>query len=81
MQNAEQLRARAQQCFLWARVAGDRMVAAKFAALGSAYLVMAGELTAKPVLRVVAGQDLRDAACAPAMRPNTAPRSTEVAPA
>jgi hypothetical protein len=75
------LRARARQCFLWSRVAGDRMVAAKFAALGHAYLAMAREFATKPALRVVAGQDLRDAACAPAMRPNTAPRSTEVAPA
>ena len=81
MQSAEQLRVRAQQCFLWSRVASDRMVAAKFAALGRAYLAMAGEFAAKPALRLVAGQDLRDAACAPAIRPNTAPRSTEVAPA
>ena len=81
MQSAEQLRVRAQQCFLWSRVASDRMVAAKFAALGRAYLAMAGEVAAKPALRVAAGQDVRDVACSPAMRPNTAPRSTEVAPA
>lgn len=81
MQSAEQLRVRAQQCFLWSRVASDRMVAAKFAALGRAYLAMAGEFAAKPALRVAAGQDMRDVACSPAMRPNTAPRSTEVAPA
>ena len=81
MQSAEQLRVRAQQCFLWSRVASDRMVAAKFAALGRAYLAMAGEFAAKPALRLVAGQDVCDVACSPAMRPNTAPRSTEVAPA
>ena len=81
MQSAEQLRVRAQQCFLWSRVASDRMVAAKFAALGRAYLAMAGEFAAKPALRLVAGQDVHDVACSPAMRPNTAPRSTEVAPA
>jgi len=81
MQSAEQLRVRAQQCFLWSRVASDRMVAAKFAALGRAYLAMAGEFAAKPALRLVAGQDVRDVACSPAMRPNTAPRITEVAPA
>jgi len=81
MQSAEQLRVRAQQCFLWSRVASDRMVAAKFAALGRAYLAMAGEFAAKPALRLVVGQDMRDVACSPAMRPNTAPRSTEVAPA
>ena len=73
MQSAEQLRVRAQQCFLWSRVASDRMVAAKFAALGRAYLAMAGEFAAKPALRLVAGQDVRDVACSPAMRPNTAP--------
>jgi hypothetical protein len=80
MQNSADLRARAEQCFLWARVARDRFVAAKFAALGRAYMNMAAEFEAGPTVGS-AQAPLRPAACAPAMRPNTAPRSTDVAPA
>ena len=43
MQDTQQLRARAEQCFLWSRVASDPFVRTKFAALASGYLALARE--------------------------------------
>ena len=49
MQDTQQLRARAEQCFLWSRVASDPFVRTKFAALGSGYLALAKEFETVPV--------------------------------
>ena len=49
MQDTQQLRARAEQCFLWSRVASDPWVRTKFAALASGYLALAREFETVPV--------------------------------
>ena len=49
MQDTQQLRARAEQCFLWSRVASDPFVRTKFAALASGYLALADEFETLPV--------------------------------
>jgi len=49
MQDTQKLRARAEQCFLWSRVASDPLVRTKFADLGSGYLALAKEFETVPI--------------------------------